>query len=371
MLPVKLVSQNQNNTAAILTLTLCLSLPLDKARNMARVLLKHGATSAQAETSGYTALHRFIRGKRLDLVDELLETDKTGATTALNHLIISGWSYNSQATSALQLAIKAKDTILVMKLLNLGAKAVIDFETWLKAAKAAPQFSNHLRDLSRNKQQHAQVEQPILTAIASGYPDVAIELLNRGADPNTLNPQSAQMLLNEYEKQWSRGVTVLDITRQNIEALASHVEKGMALTEPKEAQGLDEYLNGTTTGTYKHWCISSAVESEKRRHKNWQKHLKEEEARLQEIGGFELKEAAITELISGLKSLESALLAKGAKTFSELHPGYNGNTKQWGKWKINDNISNQNKPNPFEYRFTFNDDGDLMTDQRTSGYIEL
>ncbi|KAG8421228.1 hypothetical protein J3458_003123 [Metarhizium acridum] len=53
-------NNNEADTTALLTLTLALGLRKDKAIFMARLLLKLGATSSQADAQGCTAFYRFI-----------------------------------------------------------------------------------------------------------------------------------------------------------------------------------------------------------------------------------------------------------------------------------------------------------------------
>lgn len=62
LLPVKIGDGSYGNQkAAILTLVLALALPLDQAARMCETLLSLGATSSQADMTGITAFHRYIR----------------------------------------------------------------------------------------------------------------------------------------------------------------------------------------------------------------------------------------------------------------------------------------------------------------------
>lgn len=62
LLPIKFSDGPYGNAnAAILTLVLALALPVEKAVRMCETLLRLGATSSQADTTGITAFHRYIQ----------------------------------------------------------------------------------------------------------------------------------------------------------------------------------------------------------------------------------------------------------------------------------------------------------------------
>jgi hypothetical protein len=69
------------------------------------------------------------------LIESLWENDKLGLKTAINHVAVTGSSWNSDATSPLMTAIDQGNSILVLKLLDAGAKPEIDFGSWLQGAK--------------------------------------------------------------------------------------------------------------------------------------------------------------------------------------------------------------------------------------------
>lgn len=112
---------------ALLTLVLALALPVDKAKEMAKTLLELGATSAQADINGVTAFHRYVEANAESLLDSLWETDPVGAKTAVDHIAFR--DYNS-CQSPLQAAVLNGNLALVLKLLDHGAVAHIDFEAW-------------------------------------------------------------------------------------------------------------------------------------------------------------------------------------------------------------------------------------------------
>lgn len=136
LLPVKLGDGSYYNpNTAFLTLVLALALPVDKAIRMIETLLKLGATSSQADANGVTAFHRYIQGGHPKLIEDLWGKDKIGIKAALNHVAMNGPIYNAQAVTPLTTAVDKDDPALVLKLLEAGAKAEIDFDSWLKSAK--------------------------------------------------------------------------------------------------------------------------------------------------------------------------------------------------------------------------------------------
>ncbi len=160
LLPIKIGDGSYSNpNAAILTLVLALALPLEKAVRMCETLLSLGATSSQADAAGITAFHRYIQvsnrilqlfpsskrigsltkyasqNNNMKVIEYLWENDKLGLKTAINHVAVSGNYWRSTATSPLMTAIDEGNPILVLKLLDAGAKPEIDFDSWLQGAK--------------------------------------------------------------------------------------------------------------------------------------------------------------------------------------------------------------------------------------------
>jgi hypothetical protein len=80
LLPVKLFHEHDKSPkGAILTLVLSLSLPLQKAKEMTKVLLSLGATSAQADTKQVTALH-YVSVREPVLLETMIQDDEPAAS---------------------------------------------------------------------------------------------------------------------------------------------------------------------------------------------------------------------------------------------------------------------------------------------------
>ncbi|KAL2161459.1 hypothetical protein VTH06DRAFT_8021 [Thermothelomyces fergusii] len=341
LLPVKF---NEND--ALLTLVLVLALPIEKAKEMAKTLVGLGATSAQAVVSGITAFHLYAVANAESLLDTIWETDPTGTKTAINHLgFPSQWSCDSP----LQAAVRNGNLSLVAKLLKQGAAPQVDFEQWLKSAKQSSSIANRLRTLQDNEMTFkTMVEQPLILALKSSKPEIAIELLEHGADPNVIPKETQQFLTpNLLYAPLVEGRCPLDLVDHYIRTLrASRNERS---TRPTLPEGIDSYLDQFEEGTYQHWVVSQDIEWHRESYKRQLKELEKEQTRPCLVLAMERKEAALAEATERLEKIKGVLLAKGAKTFSELYP----DLKTSGAAEINWRPSTTSEDKLEGYTFTF------------------
>ncbi|KAF4971655.1 hypothetical protein FZEAL_9782 [Fusarium zealandicum] len=370
ILPVKFINKdNDSDTGAILTLALALSLPKEKAKSMANLLLKLGATSSQADSKGCTAFHRYIESGKMDLIDTILDTDKTGVKTAINHMVFVGSNWSPETLAPLHSAVEYGDTILILKLLNCGAMAQIDFETWLKAAKVSPTQSGSLRSLEENQRKWKEsTEQPLITAIRSGSTDVVIKLLENGADPNSLTQKTQELIFNEYQRTYNKGESALDLVRSAVDTLQAYTGEHGGVAEPEEKPGMDEFLSNLSPGTYSHWIASHYVSNERKSIKARKERYEKDRKRTAELKGAPEKVEAVKELLVDYEALEKALVSRSGKTFEELHPGIKTETRT--TYRTGRSEDEDKAPKPYEFHFSFNNDSD-MTEKRRDGYVEL
>ncbi|KAK7424963.1 hypothetical protein QQX98_000241 [Neonectria punicea] len=367
ILPVKFLNKESSDTGAILTLTLALSLPQDKAKSMAELLLKLGATSSQGDSNGCTAFHRYVASGKSDLVDTLWDNDKTGVKTAINHMVFGGGYWDPDTIAPLHSAVEHGDPILVLKLLNGGAGAQIDFETWLKAARVSPTQASKMGTLEANERKYKEsLEQPLITAIRSGNTDVAIKLLENGADPNCLTGKTERLIFNEYQRTWNKGESALDMVQFSISKLREYTGEKPVISKPVESLGIDAYLEKFAEGTYSHWVISDDINNKKQSFQRGKESYEKELKRITELKGAHEKMEAINEALKGFGSLEEALTSRGGKTFLELRPEIKTEER---------NNSSRNKdletlPRQYEFNFSFRNDSE-MTVKRRDGYVEL
>ena len=334
---------------------------------MARLLLNLGATSSQADSQGCTAFKRYIDSGEDELIDTLLQNDKMGVKAAINHLMFSGCSWNPQARSPLHSAVEHDDSVLVLKLLNAGALTQIDFDTWLKSAKTSPTHSNlmGLED-SRTKFQ-TSLEQPLIVAIRYGNTDVALQLLQNGADPNAMTSETQHLLLNTHRRSWTTGTAALDLVRDLVHQLSKYIGENVARGRPLLETGIDEYLQKLKPGTYQHWMVSRDVKFARERFEWVERAYEKELKRVETTCGAAEKKEAVNEALCGLKAVEDALVARGGQTFVELHPDIDAQ-KRSRSTKVDKR--NTEKPQEYEFAFQFTQDSD-MTETRRDGYLEL
>lgn len=363
-----LTEGGSSDTEAILTLSLALTLPKDKAISMARLLLKLGATSSQADARGCTAFYRYVDNGERELVDTLLENDPIGVKAAINHIIFSGYSWNVRTTSPLHAAVESSDSILLLKLLNAGALTEADFNTWLKSAKASPNHSANLGDLKKSQETFRKsYEPPIFAAILSGNSDAAMRLLENGVDVNSMNADTRDAFINTSRWNYTKGVTVLDAVRDMTNTLMDcESSRCSEIKAPVLRLGLDTHLDSIDLNTYKHWVVSQDVKSIKeafaRSEETYEKEMKDSKSPSGQIG----EKAAIQELLAEFKSLENKLIESGAKSFSELHPEVKCDKSGRRRW--NNQPDDETQPYTFEFQFTHDKD---MDEERRDGYIRL
>jgi len=350
---------------------------MEKAKSMAALLLKLGATSAQADLNGCTVFHRYVDSGRPEMIDTLWEHDKTGVKTALNHLLMEGYTWDPQVVAPLQLAIDKGDSVLALKLLNAGAKPEIDFETWLASAKHSEKITKRLSSFEENKKLFAKTTfQPLIIALRNCEdPSVILELLKKGADANTMTPMSYDLLHNEWQRRYNSGETALDIVRERLKNLRKYKGEMPSQKKPKLIQGLDEHLDQFMEGSYQHWMVKKDVERQKTSHEQQMENYEKDacKVRVKNLKGIAEKKEAIKEAIEGLEEVERDLVERGAKTFAQLHPQIKD--KRWhnANDSIDSDASDDNKPveeKKYEYTFVFNHTRDV-TDVRKAAYIQL
>ncbi|KAF4945373.1 hypothetical protein FGADI_12012 [Fusarium gaditjirri] len=369
ILPVKSLAEH-GDSRAILTLVLALTLPNDKAKSMANLLMRLGATSAQADSKGCTAFHRYVESGEVELIDTLLDNDKTGIKAAINHMVCDGSYWNAETIAPINTAVQSGDVALVLKLLTAGAAAHIDFDNWLKSAKVSD-MSGRLGNLETNQKMYKEtVEQPLITAIRSGRTDVAIKLLESGADPNSLNTETHRLIFNEYQRNWNKGQSALDLVQKSLKRLRGFTVETNGPVKPREIPGMDECLGHFTPGSYSHWVVSEQVGSQKRSFASRLKRYEEDVKKNPEPRGVQEKLEAIKELSAGFKALEEELIGRGGKTFDELHPDIKTNLRNNASSTSSRTKDEEKAIKPFEFHFSFNNDRD-MTEKRRDGYIEL
>ncbi|RYP91396.1 hypothetical protein DL770_002441 [Monosporascus sp. CRB-9-2] len=380
LLPVKIGDGSYSEPhKAILTLVLALTLPVENAVQMTEVLLSLGATSSQADNNGVTAFHRYIKRGAPELIESLWANDKIGLKAALNHVAITGRRWNSDATTPLMTAIDNGDPILVLKLLEAGANPEVDFDTWLKGAKLT--FEENLGDYESNKKLFRKgAIQPLLVAIESPNPTIAIQLLDRGADPNVITTSSVELIENTWGRNYNRGQSALDVVQESLAKLREYKGEKTPfdsprpnygyhgsirktyLEPPKGPLGTCQFLEKFREGNYQHWLVSTDIEDKVGAYEKELDRFEKQKKKIEQSKGLRKKKEAIRDAICQLEEVEKALKAKGAKTFKELHPEIEGPPAT---------TDDADKPAaPYDFDFIFKGANDI-TNKRRAAYIEL
>ncbi|KIH90357.1 ankyrin repeat protein [Sporothrix brasiliensis 5110] len=308
LLPVKLLnSYNQQPSSAILTLALGLALPVDKAKSMTATLLRLGATCAQADLNGITAFHRFVEHTDMDLVQQLMDLDKTGAPVAMNSLSFQSAWYSA---SPLLCAIASGNVRMALKLLENGVPPQIDFDTWLKYAKASTAFGNNLSSFEENnKTFNMRFEQPLIVALRSSNPKIALELLERGADPDTKTKDGHA---KDHQRWMSRLSTVdnaLALVRGSLKALRGYKNETPKQSTLLEVSGNPEKFLATLSKDS--WMYVAALCDLKKAMKDVVNIIKKHDdalAKVHQLDGEEKKKAAIKDMIATLEKIEAKIL---------------------------------------------------------------
>jgi ankyrin repeat protein len=376
LLPVKFLDDDKKPVGAILTLVLSLCLPDDKAESMARVLLKLGSTSSQADMDGCTAFHRFVAHGNKKFVQLLADEDKTGVMAAVKAIV---WNY-SNSTSPLNTAIAQGDAILALQVLEAGHKPEVDFDSWIKSAKLSSNMylSDHDHNLG---QYHNSAVQPLLDAIAH-CPDPALikSLLDAGADPNWLPSSAWHKVHNEWQRtnKHYTGETALDLVREQIGKLRKHKpEKARKRRAPRPPKATGAFAAKYAEGSYARHMIDCDITTKestyKREIKRYRRDVKADSKPDAKSDGTAEKEAAIKEVLADYEQIEQILLNAGAKGLYELYPKIKkgkSSSYYYRGYRPGPETYGDDNSQPYEYNFRFTGTDDLG-DVRLEAYIKM
>lgn len=295
-------------------------------------------------------------------------------------LVILLMQWNPKATAPLNSAIATGNAVLVLKLLEAGAKPEIDFDTWLKSAKFS--FDKYLGTFESNQDHFRKgTDQPLITAIRSENPAIALELLAGGADPNVITSSSWEVVTNEWSRRYNKGRAAIDVARDSLEKLrqykgeksdfnqlsGNHTQRSDKVSVVEPPQGpieTDSFLARFDQGSYQHWVVSSDIAYRMRYHQKELERFEKDRAKKTSSAGLKEKQEAIDDLISQLESVVGALEAKGAKSFKEQYPDIQDKAES-----VSD-TGDAKKQAPYEFEFGYTGVKDL-TEARKAAYIEL
>jgi ankyrin repeat protein len=372
--PVKLLNDyNKSARAAILPLVLALHLPPGKVEQMTDVLIALGASPSQADIENITALHYFT-AHGVDLLSQMCQANRPAAQRVVNHIAIPKNHYGSQTKTALQSAIECKEPAGVKLLLELGAKPRVDFAMYVASRKANGESSFSSADY-RKKQFRREVQQPVFTAVSCDMPSIVSMLLDAGADVNDLNQAAWSQIEDNYSYHNTPPQSLLDAVRERAENARVFLRdqtgevKTFSLPYGKASAPIPleddaHYLAPYDPTSYAHWAVSKQLQNAKENYEkdlsDWNKY----EASGQVPEGVVAKAAAVKPLLAELELLEADILARGGKTFEELHPEHKPQERNQHDY------SRKPTPlSPWEPTITFSLPD--LTDERKAGYLRL
>ncbi|KKA29081.1 hypothetical protein TD95_004709 [Thielaviopsis punctulata] len=309
--PVLFTSSESKEQSYMMTLHLASKLSLSKARSMICLLLSLGASSAHADSTGCTVLHRFVEEAPFPLVQTLLEKDQLGVRTAINHVFVN--SLDKRGVGALTPLITAlclNENQIVRQLLDLGADVEVKRSQWLNGAKVSG-----LQSESEDNDEwtfNQTLEQPLVTALLYNTdPQVSLDLVKAGANVNTLMTDT-----HSYNKSKA---SVLDLIRESLKSLRKYKVES-ELKKPQELENIPESiysaLLATAPGSYRQWCVKTVITQEKstfkKRQKDYNNRMKGFEGKIC-LGSFSAKAAYISSCIAALEELERL-------TYEQLKP---------------------------------------------------
>ncbi|RJE25339.1 ankyrin repeat protein [Aspergillus sclerotialis] len=367
MLPVKLIEDICDpRRKAILTLVLALQLPLEKAKAMTEKLLQLGASPAQAEVNGNTALNYVAACGYTDLLDVYIQLDQPAVKRIINRLVFSGsrYYYNSYPLTAFTTAIDIGDTIGALKLLNAGADASIGFDEFMESGQSNIYSIKHNSVEENREMFERDVEQPVITAVKNNLPELALELLSRGVDPNTLTTDG--LMARAGRDRWHNrtGTALLDYVRQKLNTLRMYKGEDIDKDPPRRLEPDDGvYLGGLQDGTYEMWAAKLVLKRTRLQIEKHAKHYERAKRKAENRQGLTEKMNAVKDLVEEFKKLEQGLIERGAKTFKELYPHIRNESYQRMP------TFEQEEPAPFKIRYTFS--APALTDIKEKGYLRL
>lgn len=241
----------------------------------------------------------------------------------------------------------------------------------LKSAKKSAVVRPYLRTLEENKRRYNQlVDQPLILALESRKPEIALELLDRGADPNVITTESHHYL---FASSYSRcpGESALDLVNKHLESLRAYDPEFGAPVRPRMPGKLDASLANFEEGTYQHWVVSKEIGKRRMQFRKDLKAFKKARAAFHSRPGFAEKAAAIEDAIKTMEKIKEALLAKGAKTFAEMYH----KSKPKVQVKVQAIRTGQTervteKTKSFQVTFSFHNVNDV-TEAREAAYFKL
>ncbi|XMA08763.1 hypothetical protein WAI453_001554 [Rhynchosporium graminicola] len=205
---------------------------------------------------------------------------------------------------------------MVRKLLALGAKPEIDFDSWVMTYLAQNTHARNFTPEQTRPQYENSTTQPIIAAAIKNLGQTVQDLLDFGANPKVLEKKSYNIVRNPRHSSYRVGQSVLDIIQAELKLLKDWKPMDMS-KKPETLRVESTYTRGLKA--YPYWSAQMNFLARKRENEqawdDWKKKTEIQEP------GMEEKQAAIRRLITELEVAEEALIEAGSKTLAEMYPG--------------------------------------------------
>lgn len=197
---------------------LALHLPLEQAKDVVKLLLKLGATSAQTDMNHITMLHYIVAQDNIDILEVLVANDRPMALSVLNKVGFAS-THDDSIGYPISSAIPLGNEDMVRRLLELGAKPTLDFDDWIIRYSAKNEWAKHQTPEENHGWYRTFVVQPIIAAANKEMAQTIEDLLADGADPAALD-MGAYIALNNPSGAFNQTAeSLLDIVQNKMQAL--------------------------------------------------------------------------------------------------------------------------------------------------------
>ncbi|PKY00534.1 ankyrin [Aspergillus campestris IBT 28561] len=350
LLPIKLLEHGYYGTSprgAILSLVLALSLPSEKAMPMVEKLLQLGATPTQADLGHRTPIHYVAASKHAGLLDVFTRLSPSATLKAINYVSFTRCRWRDvTAFTPLMVAISARNTDVAIRTLENGAALSVDF------AKEAQYNVKKLGMSEPEKTFACECSQPIVLAVLKDLPRLALEMVTRGCDPNTLTQEGHETRYQPektiHEKDLYKPRTLLEVVREQIQEVRSRATKPGNSKLPRPLPSDEVCLDDFLMGSYKRW---HAVHKLKDARLNYNRTLGACKAMMKANNweSYVRQRTIFKQKLELYEKLENALLDRGAKTFLELFP----NTETVYETRRSKKTKKKSPKKPFQANFLF------------------
>ncbi|KAK6523146.1 hypothetical protein TWF694_006041 [Orbilia ellipsospora] len=310
--------------SVILSTALIFRIPDVKSRApMLRTLLKLGASSAQTDMDGITALMRVVQYDDLECLKVMFEEDSASAISALEYVNIE---WKEKATNALVEAITNDNEEMALYLLEKGVLAEITPESFVKVSKGT--------DYQRDRFIYYTI-QPAELALEMEMPEVFKKCIENGVDPSSYSaksriPDTLQVgWISDYQRRYK---LLLDLVNDKIESWEKDLNDLKFPKPPKtpkkkkepKLKKLVSIPEQYEEGSYEYWMAKKLIRAENKIRKRHNEIQIGEEPKPyvdnKDPEKVKIKIEKIETLVQRYKELAELLISKEAKTFKDLHP---------------------------------------------------